>query len=367
MDIAIQRVNNWIKNGDINSHLDLDRLKLNELPRLPDNLEQLYCSNNKLTSLPNNLPNNLKILNCSYNKLTSLPDLHSLINLEELNCSDNYNLTNLPDLPPNLKELYCSFCELTKLPSLPETLYVLYCRGNPLKFPIKIPINVTKTDIFPSQYIKIKPKNINIKDIDEYLPSDISNIIDDYLGSSCDMLSEYGDRCGYKTQYTKSYVDKDGKLIDTNKQEIDTLIKYGIIPKIVTKKYNCVNYCKQHCDLGISKILDYENKIINIYDNNDNIINRDMVKLTYKIKNDKGTEEKIDLIDICKTKNNYYIELFIPILYQTEIPNEYKITFEENDKEVRYVSSSKWKLIEKEGKVFAFMGYDLIYEGTETE
>ena len=43
---------------------------------LPDltrfkNLKELYCSDNKLTSLPANLPQYLEILYCSKNKLTS--------------------------------------------------------------------------------------------------------------------------------------------------------------------------------------------------------------------------------------------------------------------------------------------------------
>jgi Leucine-rich repeat (LRR) protein len=44
------------------------------LPTLPQNLEELYCSNNKLTSLPS-LPQNLQKLYCSNNKLTLLPTL----------------------------------------------------------------------------------------------------------------------------------------------------------------------------------------------------------------------------------------------------------------------------------------------------
>ena len=44
------------------------------MPTLPQNLEELYCSNNKLTSLPS-LPQNLQKLYCSNNKLTLLPTL----------------------------------------------------------------------------------------------------------------------------------------------------------------------------------------------------------------------------------------------------------------------------------------------------
>jgi Leucine-rich repeat (LRR) protein len=82
----------------------------NKLTYLPDNLPNtlllLKCNDNCLTSLSDNLPNTLKSLLCWNNKLTSLPD--NLPNsLRILNCYDNY-LTSLPDtLPNNLQELYC--------------------------------------------------------------------------------------------------------------------------------------------------------------------------------------------------------------------------------------------------------------------
>jgi len=38
----------------------------------------------------------------------------------------------LPTLPQNLKELYCSNNELTSLPTLPQNLQELYCYHNPI-------------------------------------------------------------------------------------------------------------------------------------------------------------------------------------------------------------------------------------------
>jgi len=72
---------------------------------------------------------NLKKLYCSSNKLTSLPTLPQ--NLEYLYCSDN-QLTLLPTLPENLKYLYCCDNQLTLLPTLPENLEQLYCSNNPI-------------------------------------------------------------------------------------------------------------------------------------------------------------------------------------------------------------------------------------------
>ena len=56
------------------------------MPILPQNIEELICYNNKLTSLPT-LPQNLKYLCCSNNQLTSLPTLPQ--NIEALNCDNN--------------------------------------------------------------------------------------------------------------------------------------------------------------------------------------------------------------------------------------------------------------------------------------
>ena len=52
MERAIQKINNWIRRGNINKPLNLSRLGLTSLPLLPSNLKILYCGNNQLTSLP---------------------------------------------------------------------------------------------------------------------------------------------------------------------------------------------------------------------------------------------------------------------------------------------------------------------------
>ena len=102
--------------------------QLTTLPTLPPNLKKVFCYNNKLTLLPN-LPPNLKKVFCSNNQLTLLPTLPQ--NLEELYCSNN-QLNSLPTLPQNLAELYCSNNQLTLLPTLPPNLAELYCYNNPI-------------------------------------------------------------------------------------------------------------------------------------------------------------------------------------------------------------------------------------------
>ena len=141
-------IDHWVAAGDVDMELDLTGLKLEELPKLPNNLKKLYCHNNKLTSLPTlpnslrvlefyknqltslpTLPNSLESLVCSRNKLTSLPTLPN--SLESLECSEN-QLTSLPTLPNSLKKLYCSNNQLTSIPILPTDLFSMYCSDNQL-------------------------------------------------------------------------------------------------------------------------------------------------------------------------------------------------------------------------------------------
>ena len=93
-------------------------------------LKELYCSDNKLSSLPT-LPQTLEKLYCSGNKLASLPNLTRLKNLKELDCCNN-QLSSLPTLPENLKELYCFDNKLTYLPTLPEKIVYLIYWNNPI-------------------------------------------------------------------------------------------------------------------------------------------------------------------------------------------------------------------------------------------
>jgi len=90
---------------------------------LNENLEKLYCYNNRLTSLQTE---NLKMLHCNYNRLTSL---HLNKNLKKLYC--NCNLLISLHLNENLRELSCHNNRLSSL-HLPETLQRLYCSNNRL-------------------------------------------------------------------------------------------------------------------------------------------------------------------------------------------------------------------------------------------
>ncbi len=122
-DIALQRIQEWIQQGDSNVLLDFSSLNITSLPPLPDSLQKLYCYKTQITSLPP-LPGSLQLLNCSHTKITSLPPLPK--SLKCLNCSHT-KITSLPPLPTSLKELYCYSSTITYLPSLPASLKKFFC------------------------------------------------------------------------------------------------------------------------------------------------------------------------------------------------------------------------------------------------
>lgn len=83
------------------------------------NLDQFYCDNNLLTTLPT-LPNTVKRISCSHNQLTSLPSLPNL--LQNLSCYNNL-LTSLPALPSSLMGLWCGNNNISCFPIFPSSLY----------------------------------------------------------------------------------------------------------------------------------------------------------------------------------------------------------------------------------------------------
>ena len=134
MEIALQRIQQCT-----NRKLDLSKLKLTELPPLPDDLIMLRCDLNELTSLPE-LPSTLRILHCHANQLTSLPELPPF--LESLSCSNN-PITSLPILPSSLTQLVCNRNYLTSLPPLPDALQELCFDHNYITQLAEIPSHLT--------------------------------------------------------------------------------------------------------------------------------------------------------------------------------------------------------------------------------
>jgi len=111
---------------------------LKSLPELPNSLIELYCTNNKIESLPN-LPESLQSLVCFNNKLRELPNLPNHLN--RLICYKN-KIRRLPNLPNGFVELSCSENELVRLPELPNSLENLECKFNRLNSLPELPTNL---------------------------------------------------------------------------------------------------------------------------------------------------------------------------------------------------------------------------------
>ncbi len=93
-------------------------------------LTNLDCGGNALTTLNVSGCTAMTTLNCSNNKLTSLPSLPSTLNT--LNCSSNL-LTSLPtSLPTRLAYLDCGTNNLTSLPTMPDGIKEIYANDNKL-------------------------------------------------------------------------------------------------------------------------------------------------------------------------------------------------------------------------------------------
>ncbi len=143
--------------------------KLTSLPKLPEGLRRLVCHDNKLTSLPK-LPESLRWIYCGNNKLSKLPELLPE-SLRWMNC-DNNNLSSLPKLSKNLKFIDCHNNNLSSLPDYRDSLLTFNCYGNNFKK-------------FPKKYCKITHNLTRVlKEIEEYnqyLHMCIAEIPDDLI------------------------------------------------------------------------------------------------------------------------------------------------------------------------------------------
>ena len=183
-----------IPNFDLVSKIDCSN---NQLTSLPDNMNfpnllEFDCNNNKLTALPNNMNfPNLQHFNCTFNELTSLPDNMNFPNLRGFYCFMN-ELTALPVMNfPNLQNFICSANKLTSLPvmnflnlqrfgcccnqitSLPVmnflNLHEFDCSTNNLLF---LPDNMNFPNLFEfncsSNKLTLLPDNMNFPNLQEF-------------------------------------------------------------------------------------------------------------------------------------------------------------------------------------------------------
>ncbi len=149
-DVAVDRINKWVKDGKMDRYLNLNDVGLTdgEFHKLvfPANLERLTCSGNKLTKIDLNIPN-LKMLWCVIGELREinleLPELRELhcyknklikINLNTPNliiliCCDN-DLREINIKTPKLQELNCTYNKLSKIQLSSSQLRYLSCNDN---------------------------------------------------------------------------------------------------------------------------------------------------------------------------------------------------------------------------------------------
>lgn len=101
--------------------LNLSRHQLKIIPRdcllRFKNLKRLDLSYNCLQELPN-IPESVNNLNCSFNSLTRITCTQ---NLERLFCHCN-QLVSIDSIPDSLEFLYCYTNKLTSLPPLPKNI-----------------------------------------------------------------------------------------------------------------------------------------------------------------------------------------------------------------------------------------------------
>jgi hypothetical protein len=131
--------------------LDVSCNKLNELPELPESLEELIVNDNRLRSIQNNLPNLLR-LNCDNN---NIDDIKFSTSLERIHMKNN-PVANIPDLNklyyldasatmickighfPSLKHLIICSTKVETIKNL-ESLEIIDCKSSQVKYIINVP------------------------------------------------------------------------------------------------------------------------------------------------------------------------------------------------------------------------------------
>lgn len=145
------------------TYINVNFNKITNLKKIPNGVKQFNCSNNSLTVLPE-IPISVLMLDCSNNKITTIPPLN---NVHTLACTDNL-ITVLPTLPNTMQGLFCSYNKLKTLPNLPRPLIRLSCQYNlDLKCLPLLPDNLVYLDI--SKNIVCLPNIVKNLAVDVYV------------------------------------------------------------------------------------------------------------------------------------------------------------------------------------------------------
>lgn len=126
-------------------------------------------------------------LNISNKNIEGVLDLKNFSNLEELDCSNN-KITEIINIPKTLKYLNCENNKITKLNALPDNLTGINCKKNPLK-ELYYPFNI-KPKKYPSKLTHLKFGNKFNQTINN-LPNSITHLtLGDNFNQSIDDLPD---------------------------------------------------------------------------------------------------------------------------------------------------------------------------------
>lgn len=195
--------------------LFIDNLYISNIVNLPDSLEVLSCSNNKLRHINLNNCTELMYLNCKNNELINI-NFNNNYNLEYIDCSNN-NFYIIPKIYNLKKLLYfnCSYNSINKLPKLNKCLIYL---------------DISYTNINNLLFL---PKNINvfINNISsyDYKIDRIYNLSNDYIDNN--YYLEYDNENNIIKKLNIKYKDIDYKHTDyqiLNLKAMNKIYKFNI-------------------------------------------------------------------------------------------------------------------------------------------
>lgn len=127
----IEDINIKLKNFKLLKFLEFNyNKKINIIPELPDNIEELKCRSCNINYIKN-IPKSCKLLIINDNKIEELPTLYN--SLEEIYCYNN-KLNKLNNLPNKLKILLCENNNINEIEYIPESLINFDVNNNPLKY-----------------------------------------------------------------------------------------------------------------------------------------------------------------------------------------------------------------------------------------
>jgi hypothetical protein len=292
-------INNWINKNDENEILDLSNLNIKILPKLPQNLKKLNCSNNQIENLSVSYLKHLIYLDCSNNQIENL-SVSYLKHLIYLDCSNNQiSMLTWNTFNPSLEFLNCSNNKITLLDvqSL-HNLQTLICDNN-LRIRYLILIHLQKLN-----FISIKNTGLKLHSIDYNLQ--IKNLIQDLFPLKYIDIETYNkfyieniDKCFLNKTYRINYTNLNKWAIETLEYKLNFDIIYFIYAFIKTLTHISFKvFYDNVCKLGYKLV-----ELINTF------TNKNIVFLTLTI----------------EKSNNWVLLLIWKIIYPSLINNNYYI------------------------------------------